>query len=458
MNFPPDENQTRIIRHLTTHPSSFLAVGMGVGKTASTLAAINKMVDHGMFRGALVVAPMRVANLVWPEEVETWDEFNWMRVANLRTEAGRKAFRHGKAQLYTINYESLPQFVRLAKERIATHGQLPYNVEVWDESTFAKNPTGKRVGKFRRELREHRGFHRWAMTGTPRPNSHLDLFAQFRLIDDGNRLGTAFEHYKHQYFRQADFMGYKWELMEGCERKIAEAVGDITLTIEGGDWPIHFEDIELPFCEELRRMYKKLETTFLLDLQSGEITAATAAALVSKLLQLTSGTVYDADRSTHFTHNLKMEALKKLAKQHKTLFVAVNFQHEQKRIRELFPQAEFFADANTPKKQEMLRDRWNAREVPILVAHPMSVGHGLNLQFGGSHLVWTTLTHNWDAYKQMIARLASRGQTDTVTVYRLMIPGTVDEAVAASLEIKTTDDRSLMRTMKMVQTLNRLGD
>lgn len=449
MIWTPDDRNKRIVTHLHSHDQSYLVVGMGVGKTSSCLHALNEQFLDGAVRGALVVAPMRVANLTWPEEVRMWDDVSWMRVANLRTARGRDDFLHGRAQIYTINYESLPNFVKLAQQRLAIYNDLPYDVEIWDETTFAKNPTGKRVNKFRRTV--PRAEKRWGLTGTPAPNGLLDVFAQVRLLDDGKRLGHAFDQFKRRFFRQADFMGYKWEIMPGSKETIEGCISDMTLTIEGGDWPVHFEDIELPLPEDLHKMYRKFERDLILELHGSEITAASAAALVSKLLQFTSGAMYDVEKKHHFAHNVKMDALAKIAKQHDTLLVAVNFQHEQKRIRERFPHAEFFMDAKTPSAQERLRDRWNAREVKMLVAHPQSVGHGLNLQHGGSHMVWTTLNYNADTYRQMIARLARRGQTETVTVYRLMCPGTVDDVVAESLEFKTGEEKRLMQTLRMLE-------
>lgn len=424
---------------------------MGKGKTSSTLTVINDLFLDGACRGALVVAPMRVANLTWPEEIELWDHVSWMRIANLRTHEGREAFMAGRAQIYTINYESLPKFVELAKRRIALHGKLPYDIEVWDESTFAKNPTGKRVQKFRRDLQGYRAERRWALTGTPAPNGLLDLFAQVRLLDDGQRLGTSFDAFKRRFFRQADFMGYKWEAIEGAKETVEDIISDMTLTIEGGEFPFYFEDVDLPLSSELQDAYRKFERECILELRGAEITAASAAALVSKLLQFTSGALYDADKVSHFAHNTKMDALEKIARKHDTLFVAVNFQHEQRRIRERFPHAEFFADATTPRKQEQLRDRWNAGEVRMLVAHPQSVGHGLNLQHGGHVMVWTTLNYNADTYRQMIARLARRGQRHDVKVYRLMCPDTVDEVVAEALELKIGEEHRLMKTLHMLE-------
>ena len=422
---------------------------MGVGKTSSCLWSFRDMLLTGELIGALVVAPLRVTNLTWPAEVQLWDEFKGLTIANLRTAQGRALFMSGRAHIYTINYESLPAFIALAKQRILLHGALPYDLEIWDETTKAKNPSSKRVNKFRREM--PRAPYRWGLTGTPAPNGLLDLFSQVRLLDDGERLGDKFEDYKRKYFRQMDFMGYKWEIMEGSKDTIECAIADMTLTIAGGEWPIHVEDIELPMPDDIHRMYKKLERDLILQLQTGEITAANAAALVSKLLQFTSGAMYDVDKKWHKVHDEKMDALAKLAKEDGPLLVACNFKHEQERIRKRFPRAKFFEDAHTPATQTELLRQWNAGEVPMLVAHPRSAGHGLNMQGGSWRMVWTTLTYDSDAYQQFIARLARRGQTRTVMVYRLMCPGTVDDVVAESLTLKANTERRLMTALTLLQ-------
>jgi SNF2 family DNA or RNA helicase len=456
--FIPDTPQVIAHAHLMRCPHALLFVGMGIGKTASCLSALRTLFCELEAEGALVVAPNRVANLTWPEEVRDWDEFKWMKVANLRTPAGKAAFLDGKADIYTINYESLHVVSNLVAAR---GGTLPYDVCIWDELTKAKNPSAKRINRFRTKV--PRPPRVWGLTGTPMPNSELDLFAQVRLIDDGVRLGKTFMLYRETYFSKADYMGYKWEVREGARNTIEERISDITLTLRSKDWvdipdPI-VEDVEIPMDEDLTEQYREFEKTLILQLkEGGEITAATAAALVTKLLQFTSGASYDEFKDVHVIHTLKVDALRRLvAKTDGPVLVAVNFQHEQDRLRKAFPQAEFFRDAATATQQAALKDRWNAGKVPVLVAHPKSVGHGLNLQHGGSTLVWTTLTYSREDYEQMICRLARRGQTKQVRVYRLIIPGTVDEVVASVVESKADNEAKLLNALTMLEALRNGG-
>ena len=424
------------------HPRAMLFCGMGISKTAALYWAINSLLLDAAIRGVLVVAPLRVCNLTWPMEAKQWQPFQWMRVANLRTSEGIDQFMAGTADVYVCNYEFLPSLTKLIARR---KGGLPYDVEVWDESTRAKNHGAKRINGYRKGPR---GVRRVALTGTPTPHSLLDLFAQVRLIDDGARLGRSFTHFRDTYFT-SDFMGYKWEPKEGAEVEIYAKIADITLTLKTRDWvdlpePI-IEDVEVALPEEVMKQYRKLEKDLILQLPEGEINAANAAVLVQKLQQFTAGQSYDAERTVHAMHDEKVQALGKLAKQHdEPLLVACIFQHEQAALRAAYPLAVFFADAKTPAAQENMLNAWNRGDIPMLVAHPASVGHGLNLQRGGCKLVYMSLTFNREYYEQMICRLSRRGQTKPVTVYRLMCPGTVDEAVAEALADKANIEHRLL--------------
>lgn len=458
-DYQPDEKQQKIRAHLQRCPRAFIMAGMSVGKTATCLSILDEMFVNIEVTGALVVAPKNVALMVWPNEVADFKQFRWMKCVSLRTKEGQKAFMDDTAQVYVINYDMLPQFVKLAKERIKKHGSLPYQVEIWDESTKAKNPKSKRVNKFRNELKDHRAPYRWALTGTPMPNSHADLFAQVRLLDDGQRLTARFDFFQHMYFLQMDYMGYKWELAPGAKEKIKNCIRDITISIPGGEWPISVIDIPIKLDAASQKKYDEFEETKLLEIDREKtIVAPTAAALITKLLQFTSGAVYDTrdpNKTAHKIGSLKLTELHKLDSEHKTLFVLVNFVHEQERIREAFPHAVFFQDHKTDSTRKQLEKDWNAGKIKMLVAHPASIGHGLNLQFGGNVMVWVTLGYNQELYAQANARLARRGQTKTVLCYRMIITNTVDEVVAAALERKAVDELDMLT---MLRQLNQSSD
>jgi len=453
MLFIPVEPQQIFIDHLRKHSNALGFIGMGVGKTAAVLSRLSEMFLDGESSAALIIAPMRVANLTWPSECRDWDQFQWMRLANLRTESGQRAFLNGKAHIYTINYESIPLLVKLVERR---RGTIPYDTVVFDELTKAKNPGSKRINLFRRKV--PRAERHIGLTGTPMPNSWMDLFAQVRLIDGGERLGTNFTQFKREYFYGSENHFAPWKPKRGTAELLEKKISDITVTLKSSDWldipDTVFEDVEITFPTELQERYKKLERELVIELrQDVTLNVPSAATLVTKLLQFTSGHMYDDVRDVHPIHNLKFDALRKIAKDEKQpLLVACIFQHEQDRIRKQFPHARFFADAKNPTSQKQMLDDWNAGKIQMLVAHPASVGHGLNLQRGSSVMVWLSLTYSRELYEQMIARLARRGQENIIKVYRLMVPGTVDDAVAEALATKAENEARLISALQMLES------
>lgn len=447
------EPQRLMRAHLHRTPKALALVGMGLGKSGATLAYLNDLFLSGESIAALVVAPMRVANITWPNEVRDWEEFSWMRIANLRTESGQRDFLQGRAHIYTINYESLHKLAELVERR---KGVLPYDLEVWDEITKAKNPGSKRINLFRRKVpRTHR---RVGLTGTFMPNSEADVFGQTRLIDDGQRLGTSFSAFQKQHFYASGFGFSQWKPKQGTKEFIEKSISDLTITLKTSDWldlpDTIVEDVEISFTPELHEKYDTLEKDLILELKQGKtLNVANAAALVTKLLQFTSGHIYDEEREIHDVHDLKFCELEKIAKREKVpLLVACIYQHEQQRIRRQFPQARFFDDAKTPEKQKDLIREWNEGKIPMLVGHPASCSHGLNMQYGSNVLVYMTLTYSRECYEQMIARLARRGQTEAVRVIRLMIPSTVDDAVAEALATKSENEARLISALQMLES------
>lgn len=446
--------QQLIDEHLQLTKDALVFVGMGIGKSAACLHRLNDLFLSGEAVSALVIAPLRVANLTWPMEVKEWDQFRWMRVANLRTEKGQRDFLNGKGQIYTINWEAIQLLVSLVERR----GKLglPYDVVIFDELTKAKNPGSKRINLYRRKI--PRAERHWGLTGTPMPNSWIDIFAQVRLVDGGARLGNNFLEFKKNYFYAPSTPFKPWEAKAETENLLEDKIADITVTLKSSDWlnipDTVFEDVEINFTPELRKKYDYLERQLVIELRKDKVLNVTsAAALVSKLLQFTSGHMYDEEREVHPVHNLKFDAIKKIVKQEKQpLFVASIFQHEQARMRAQFPQAKFFGDAKTLQAQEKMLNEWNAGKIPILVSHPASVGHGLNFQHGSSVLLWISLTYSRELYEQMIARLARRGQQNIIKVYRLMIPGTVDDAVAEALATKAQNEARLISALQMLES------
>lgn len=453
MKFVPEPPQKLMIDKIVSQEIVFAIVGMGVGKTSSVLSAFCRLQKESKVEAMLVIAPVRVCNLTWPMEVQQWDQFKHLKVANLRTPLGRRAFIAGQGQVYVCNYEAIPMLVKLVEKR---GGTVPYQMVVYDESTRAKNPTSKRINLLRKEIPQVG--RRVNLTGTPAPNSLLDLFAQVRLLDDGRRLGRSFDHFKRTYFAATDYQQYNWEPIPGAAERIDERIADITLTLRTSDWvkdlpDCYVNDVEVKLPPAVMAQYEDFKKELILELRKEvQITAANAAVLVRKLLQFTSGAIYDGEKKAHEVHDYKTEALAKLIKETKgPVLVLCDFKHEQDRIRRKFPQARFFADAKTPTLQMQLITQWNRREIPILVGHPMSMGHGLNLQQGSKTMVWMSLTYSRESYEQTIARLHRRGQKEVVTVHRLMVPGTVDDVVAEVLEEKRNTEQRLLTALMLLE-------
>jgi len=490
MKFTPFDYQRRMIRHMLDNADACEFASPGLGKTVVTLTAISELILDGAARGALIVAPIRVCAITWPAQTAKWDHTNWMRVANMRTPEGQQAWEDGSADIYLINSEQLPTVVRNVKCKVCKgHDEgcdnchmgvseqvtpgfvdrfikgrrtLPVDILVIDELSLAKNHASKRFNALRPYLHDiekldgKRNFRspfrrRWGLTGTPAPNSYLDLFAQVRLIDGGTRLGTAFTAYQRRYF-ESDYMGFKWNIRPGAKEAIDEKLADLALVMLGEDYldlpTCNTEDIEVDLPAAAMKAYKTLEKELLVELETGEITALSAAALTTKLLQITAGCVFDADRATHLVHDAKIDALRKIRKTHpkEPLLILTSYTHERQRILEAFPEAKPFHEKDLAN--------WQAGKIKMWVTDARSISHGIDgLQVAGRIAVWMTPTYSFETYSQTNARLIRTGQSQTTIVYRILAANTLDWAVAEALRMKDEGQAGLMTSIKALQQL-----
>jgi len=477
MKFRPKPYQPKMIDWMLDHEKSAAFAGMGLGKTVCTLSVIDELICSGQSTGAIVVAPLRVAALTWPAQIAKWDHSKWLRVAMLRTPEGMKAWDEGSADIYLANPEQLASYditrngkttrrIGLAERMFKKRTSVPADLFVWDELSLAKGHSTKAVNSIRPYLKQHFP-RRIGLTGTPIPNSYLDLFAQVRLLDDGERLGVSFTAYRDRWFMQADYMGYSYKLRPGAKEEIDRKIADLALVMLSEDYldvPKTFvEDINVSLPTEARKHYKTLEKELLLLLErkevvreleirgesgEAEVEALTASTLYGKLRQIVGGAVYDTDRDGHVLHTAKIDALVKLRKQlgKEPLLILCEYHHEYARILAAIPGAEMF--------DEKRMDEWRAGRIHTVCANAKSLSHGIDgLQDSCRNLCWFTLPDSNERYLQANARIVRTGQGFETYIWRIIAAGTVDDAVVERLREKDDTQSDFLKTLKYLQKL-----
>lgn len=432
--------QVHAVDFLLSRTRSFLTLDLGLGKTVTTLTAISDLIDSFDVKKVLVVAPLRVANTTWPDEIAKWEHFKHLTYTVLTGPAKqRSAAVREKTQVHIINVENLKWlFDYLGKN-------FDYDYFVIDESSMFKNRDTIRFKTARKIATQ--AMRVTLMTATPAPNGYLDLWAQAYLLDGGTRLGPSFGGYKERYFKQLDRDGYKWTLKKGAAECIQHALKDITLTLRAADYltmPDRFERIvDVDMGEDAREVYSQFEKDLVYEMDGSDVEAISAAALATKLMQFANGQVYDTERNVHFIHDEKMKALKELiAEAQEPVLVAYSFQSDRDRILKEIPEAVLMG------KDMTVIEKWNRGEIPVLVAHPASAGHGLNLQHGGRIMVWYGPTWSLEGYLQMNARLYRQGQTKPVIILHIVAKGTIDETIMGVLQSKNATQEGLLVALR----------
>jgi len=425
----------------------YLAIDMGLGKTAIVLHAVNELELP-----ALVVAPLKVTYNTWPEEIKDWDLDGDVTVSILHGPNKDQAFKT-KAQVHVINYDGLPWLYKKLYKLHKAGKPMPYKVLVLDESTYIKDYTSNRFGLLcaMRDMFTHVV----NLSGTPSPNSLMDLWAQYYILDKGETLGKDYRVFRAKFFEQDTYRKYKWNPRFGAEDTIYKLVAGKTFRLQSDDYidlPKRiFNKISLEFPAKERKQYESFKKDFVLLLDQAKVASLNEASLNSKLRQFVQGSVYenfdDGGRRVHFIHNIKVAALRHLIETNsgKNFICLVQFQFEIDMLLKEFPEAPFITGATkTADGNKALAD-WNRGKVPLLFAHPRSVGVGLNLQKGGHNLVWYALTYSLFDYLQTNKRLHRSGQVSTVVIHHLIMRGTIDELVFKALNTKgMTQDKFLL--------------
>ena len=445
MNYNPWDYQRRAGEWILSHPRCGLFLSMGLGKTVITLTAINKLLDDFAITRVLVIAPLRVAATVWAEEAQKWDHLKHLRcVKILGTQKERLAALEQDADVYIINRENVPWLVA----HQAALKKWPFDMLVLDELSSFKSPKAERFKSLRRVLP---AVHRVVgLTGTPSPNGLIDLWSQIYLLDGGERLGKFIGRYREAYFRPGQRNGqvvFNWELLPGAEEKIYTRIADICMSMTAKDYLSLPErtDVAYPvlLSDRAKSAYDTMERDLVLPLAGEAITAQNAAVLTGKLLQLSNGAIYTEDHEYIPLHEAKLDALEDLieAANGQPVLVYYSFQHDADRIMRRFPGARKLVTADDV-------NAWNRGQVPLLIAHPASAGHGLNLQAGGHIIIWFGLTWSLELYQQANARLYRQGQSKPVTIYHVITKGTVDEEVLKALTGKAVRQDALINAVK----------
>ncbi len=449
MKFVPHDYQTYAIKHILTHEQAALLLDMGLGKTVITLTALEYlMYQEFEIRKPLIIAPLRVARDTWPAEIQKWDHLEGMTWSVITgTAQERLAALRKKADIYIINRENVQWLVEQSGM------PFDYDMLVIDELSSFKSWQAKRF----KALMKVRPFVKRVvgLTGTPSSNGLMDLFAEFRLLDKGERLGRFIGQYRNAFFTPDRMNGpivYSYRPLPGAEEEIYRRIGDITISMKACGHlkmpELITTNYEVSMSPAEKDVYEEMKQDLILSLPDGEVTAANAAVLTGKLLQLASGAIYTDDGSTVRIHDRKLDALEDIIEgmNGRPLLVGYWFKHDYDRI------AQRLTETGIPFERldsEASLKRWNAGKILVGLAHPASTGHGLNLQEGGNTICWFSPTWSLELYQQMNARLFRQGQkAETVVIMHIVTKGTVDARVLKALAEKDRIQEALIDAVK----------
>ena len=444
MNYQPHEYQQYATDFIIKNPTAAVFLEMGLGKSVIALTAILELcLERFEISRVLVIAPLRVARDTWPAEIQKWDHLKDLTYSvAVGTANERRAALRQKTFVHIINRENVQWLIE--------DSGIPwqYDMVVIDELSSFKSHQSKR---FKSLMKARPGVRRMVgLTGTPSSNGLMDLWSEFRVLDMGKRLGRFITHYREQFFepdRRNGMQVFSYRPRAGAEREIYRRIGDITISMRSADY------LKMPECvmntvpvkldSTEYEVYEEMESKMVTELDGVEIDAVNAAALTGKLCQLANGAIYTPDGNTVFFHERKLDALEDLIEgaNGKPVLVAYWYKHDLARIQDRFKVREL-------KSSKDIAD-WNAGKIPVAVIHPASAGHGLNLQAGGSTLIWFGLTWSLELYQQTNARLWRQGQqAETVVIHHIITRGTVDEDVMQSLSVKDRSQAALMRAVR----------
>lgn len=444
MKYNPHEYQTFATKFIETHPVSAILLDMGLGKSVITLSAVFELcLDLFEIRKVLVIAPLRVARNTWSAEINKWDHLKGLTYSvAIGTEAERRAALQKPVSVYIINRENVSWLVE------SSGLPFDYDMVVVDELSSFKSHQSKRF----KSLMKVRPFVKRVvgLTGTPSSNGLMDLWAEFRILDMGKRLGRFITHYRDEFFLPDKRNGqviFSYKPKDGADEEIYRRISDITISMKSTDYlkmpECVINEVRVRLSGSERKIYDGLKKNLVLQIGGSEIDAGNAAALSNKLSQMANGAVYDADKNVINIHDRKLEALEDLieASNGKPVLIAYWFRHDLERIKQRFTVREL-------QSSKDISD-WNDGTIPVAVIHPASAGHGLNLQSGGSTLIWFGVTWSLELYQQTNGRLWRQGQkAETVVIHHILTENTVDEKIMKALRDKKQTQTALIEAVK----------
>ena len=445
MKYNPHNYQTYATEFMIKNPVSAVFLDMGLGKTVVTLTAINEMCrDTFLVSKVLVIAPLRVARDTWPAEIEKWNHLKGLTYAvAVGTEAERRAALLQNASVYIINRENLCWLIE--------DSGLPFDFDmvVIDELSSFKSHRAKR---FKSLLKARPRIKRIVgLTGTPSTNGLMDLWAEFRILDLGKRLGRYITHYRQNYFipdKRNGMVVFSYKPLPGAEEAIYKQIDDITISMKAEDYldmpDCIYNEVKVKLDKKERKVYNTLKKEMVVSIGADEVDASNAAVLSNKLSQLANGAIYSDNKKVISIHDRKLDALEDLieAANGKPVLVAYWFKHDFERIKKRF-------DVREIKSSKDIAD-WNNGQIPVAVIHPASAGHGLNLQAGGSTLIWYGITWSLELYQQTNARLWRQGQkSEAVIIHHIIAEKTVDEQIMAALNRKDKTQSALIDAVRV---------
>ena len=448
MFWEPHKYQKEAVKFLIERGSASLWLDPGLGKTAIVLSAFKALKAKGLINKMLVLAPLRPTYSVWPVEVKKWEQFENLSVGVLHGGKKDKVLRQNH-DIYVMNFEGLNWLSSKLNGK-----QWIFDMLVVDEISYLKNTQTQRFKTLKPVLNKFK--RRWGLTGSPAPNSLLDIFGPQLIIDQGATFGPYISHFRSEFFYPSGFNGYEWKLKQDGEKRIQEKLDGKVLrmaALDHLDLPeLAYNNIYIELPSTARKVYNSFEKALTIDMEQGTITAANAAVAIMKGQQIANGGSYldGEEREMLKIHDAKTEAVLDLVEELSgdPCIIGYHFAHDLDRLQKAFPTAPVIGSGVVGNKLAAIINAWNAGEIPVLLAHPMSAGHGLNLQGSGHAVIWYSLTWSLEVYEQFIRRLWRQGQKNRIMVHHIIAKDTVDEAIIQAVKRKNKTQQNLLNAVR----------